>query len=76
MIKQKPGQAISTDDFEDDLEEADDSSIVGFEYVSTTNNAAQNVAENTPAEEPTVEETPAEEPAEAEEEAEEEETEE
>ena len=66
------------DDFEDDLEEADDSSIVGFEYVSTTNNAAQNVAENTPAEEPAVEETHAEEPAEAEEEpeAEEEETEE
>lgn len=58
------------DDFEDDLEEADDSSIVGFEYVSTTNNAAQNVAENTPAEEPAVEETSTEEPAEAEEEPE------
>ena len=64
------------DDYEDDLEGNDDA-IVGFDYVSTTNNAPQNEVESIPAEEPVVEETPVqEEPAEAEEEAEEEETEE
>lgn len=70
------GRRDYDDDFEDDLANENDASIVGFEYISTTNNAPQAEAENTPAEEPTVEETPAEEPAEAEEEAEEEETEE
>ena len=70
------GRRDYDDDFEDDLADENDASVVGFEYISTTNNAPQAEAENTPTEEPAAEETPAEEPAEAEEEAEEEETEE